>query len=80
MSRDAEIEELKRLVKGLAAEVKALKAKQDVDEFGLTPERRLAIKMIARADAAGDPGPRREWNRQRRKEFEAERLLQTSRS
>jgi len=80
VSKDSRIEELERLVKGLAAEVKELKAERGTDEFGLTLERRLAIKMIARADAAGDPGPRREWNRHRRKELEAERLLQASRS
>lgn len=74
MSR--ELAELKSIVKGLAGAVEALAGEVralTAGARGLTPERRLAIKRIARASALGDPGPRREWNRQRRQELDAER-------
>lgn len=76
---EKELSELKSLVASLAGEIKALKA-VSLRSSDLTAERLLQIKMIARADAMGDPRPRRLYNAQRRKELEAERHLQGSRS
>lgn len=71
----AEVRELRCQVARLASpEASAPSASE------LTPERLLALKRIAAADAAGNPGPRRMYNEERRKELEAERRLPGSRS
>ena len=66
----AEISALKDMVRELAAEVRVLKQGRQEVEVMMSPERLLRIKMIARADAMGDPRPRRQWNRERRAERE----------
>lgn len=59
---EKKIAALEAEVEGLKAEVKRLRGAD-----GMDPARLLRIKAMARAEAAGDPGPRRQWNREMRR-------------
>lgn len=63
---------LTELVNSLVEEVRAIKP-IELETGAMTPERRRAIELTARAAVTGDPRARKQWNQERRRELEAGR-------
>lgn len=63
-----EIEELKAMQIKMQARLDAIEVNDP--SLCMAADRRLQIRMIAQARRMGDKGPLKEWNRQRKREFE----------